>query len=453
MRLSTIACARRGARRQAGAEALRVVGATALLVTALGAAVHAQGPEAVLAIRGGTVYTLAGPPIAGGTVVIRDGKIEAVGAGVPIPPGAAVLDATGLEVYPGLFDAITRLGLTEIGAVDVTNDMNELGLFNPHLVAATAVHPASEHIPVARANGITHAVAAPQARSGGIGGQGSLVNLAGWTIEEMLVERSVGFVLAWPTLETRRFDFATFQQTERPFREAKKEYDDRLRQLDEWMEAARRYDRAVQAGDTVARDLKLEALGKAVRRELPLLVQAGKERDIRNAIAWAEKQNVRIVILGGEEAWKVKDELARKQIPVILGPTQALPNEDDRWYDEMYAQPAALYQAGVKFAISTFNSSDSRTLPYEAGNAVPYGLPREEALKAITLYPAQILGVADRLGTIEAGKLANLIVTDGDPLLIQTQVKHLIIAGKEISLDNRHLELYRKYRARPKAAR
>lgn len=453
MKLSTIPCGRRGVRRQAGAGALRAAGAALLLGAAPGALVQAQAPEAVLAIRGGTVYTLAGPPIAEGTVLIRDGKIAAVGAGLPIPPGAALLDATGLEVYPGLFDAITRLGLTEIGAVDVTNDVNELGLFNPHLVAATAVHPASEHIPVARANGITHAVAAPQARSGGIGGQGSLINLAGWTVEEMLVEPSVGFVLNWPTLETRQFDFATFQQTERPFREAKKEYDDRLRQLDEWMEAARRYDRAAQAGEAVARDLKLEALAKAVRRELPLLVQARTERDIRNAIAWAEKQNVRIVILGGEEAWKLKDELARKQIPVILGPTQTLPNADDRWYDEMYAQPAALYQAGVKFAISTFSASDSRTLPYEAGNAVPYGLPREEALKAITLYPAQILGLADRLGTIEAGKLANLIVTDGDPLMIQTQVKHLIIAGREVSLDNKQLELYRKYRARPKATR
>ncbi len=453
MRLSTIPCALRGFRRVLAAAAVRAAGAAVVLGAAPGAQVQAQVPEAGLAIRGGTVYTLAGPPIAGGTVVIRDGKIVAVGAGVPIPPGAAVLDATGLEVYPGLFDAITRLGLTEIGAVDVTNDVNELGLFNPHLVAATAVHPASEHIPVARANGITHAVAAPQARSGGIGGQGSLINLAGWTVEEMLVEPSVGLVVNWPTLETRQFDFTTFQQTERPFREAKKEYDDRLRQLDEWMEAARRYDRAVRAGEAVARDLKLEALAKAVRRELPLLVQARTERDIRNAIAWAEKQNVRIVILGGEEAWKLKDELARRQIPVILGPTQTLPNADDRWYDEMYAQPAALYQAGVKFAISTFNASDSRTLPYEAGNAVPYGLPREEALKAITLYPAQILGVADRLGTIEAGKLANLIVTDGDPLMIQTQVKHVIIAGREVSLDNKHLELYRKYRARPKAAR
>lgn len=453
MRGSIILRARPQLQRAVGRAAVRAAGAAALLATGFGAGLEAQAPEAVLAIRGGTVYTLAGPPIANGTVLIRDGRIAAVGAGVPVPPGAAVLDASGLEVYPGLFDAITRLGLTEIGAVDVTNDVNELGLFNPHLVAATAVHPASELIPVARANGITHAVAAPQARSGGIGGQGSLINLAGWTVEDMLVQPSVGFVLAWPTLQTRRFDFATFQQIERPYREAKKEYDEQVRQLDEWMEAARRYDRAVGAGESVPRDLKLEALAKAVRRELPLLVQAGPERDIRNAIAWAEKQQVRIVILGGDEAYKLKDELARKQIPVILGPTQSLPNEDDRWYDEKYAQPAALYQAGVRFAISTFNASDSRTLPYEAGNAVPYGLPREEALKAITLYPAQILGVADKLGTIEPGKLANLIVTTGDPLMIQTEVKHLIIAGQEVSLDNKHLELYRKYRARPKAAR
>ncbi len=404
----------------------------------------------VLVIRGARVFTLAGPPIENGTVVIQNGRIVSVGTNVTVPAGAKVIDASGQQVYPGLFDAITSLGLTEIGAVDVTNDRQELGMFNPHLLAATAVHPASEHIPVARANGITHTVATPQARPGGIGGQGSLIHLDGWTVEEMLIQPSVGFVLSWPTLQAGGFGFGGFQAPERSFRDLKKEYDDRVKQLDDWMEAARRYDRAVQAGDGVPRDLKLEALTQVTRRELPLLVQAGRERDIRNAIAWAEKQNVRIIILGAAEAWKVKEELAQKQIPVIIGPTQDLPNAEDRAYDEMYAQPAALHQAGVKFALSTFGSSDSRTLPYEVGNAVSYGLPQEEAIKAITLYPAQILGVADKLGSIEPGKIANLIVTDGDPLMIQTAYAHVIINGSDVSLDNRHLELYEKYRARPK---
>ena len=430
--------------------AAAAAGAAVAAVVALATPLVAQDSGA-LVIRGAKVFTLAGPPIENGTVVIRGGKIEAVGTNVTVPAGARVLDASGLQVYPGLFDAMTTLGLTEIGAVDVTNDMSELGLFNPHLLAATAVHPASEHIPVARANGITHTVAMPQARPGGIGGQGSLINLDGWTVEEMLIQPSVGFVLSWPTLAARG-GFGGFQAAARPFRELKKEYDDRVKQLDDWLEAARRYDRAVQGGNGVPRDLKLEALTKVTRRELPLLVQANGDRDIKNAIAWAEKQNVRIVILGGGQAWKVKDELAQKQVPVIVGPTQDLPDAEDGAYDEKYAQPAALHQAGVKFALSTFSSSDSRTLPYEVGNAVPYGLPQEEAIKAITLYPAQILGVADKVGTIEAGKIANLILTDGDPLMIQTTYKHVIINGNEVSLDNRHLELYEKYRSRPKPA-
>jgi len=423
----------------------------AVAVAAVPVVATAQAPQ-TLVIRGGRVFTLAGPAMENATIVIRNGRIEAVGANVAVPAGAKVIDASGQQVYPGLFDAMTPLGLTEIGAVDVTNDRQELGLFNPHLLAATAVHPASEHIPVARANGITHTVALPQARSGGIGGQGSLIHLDGWTVEEMLIQPSVGFVLSWPTLQAGGFGFGGFQPTERSFRDIKKEYDDRVKQLDDWMEAARRYDRAVQAGNGVPRDLKLEALTKVTRRELPLLVQANRDRDIRSAIAWAEKQNVRIVIMGAGEAWKVKEELAQKQIPVIIGPTQDLPNAQDEAYDEMYAQPAALHQAGVRFALSTFNSSDSRTLPYEIGNAVPYGLPQEEAIKAITLYPAQILGVAGQLGTIEPGKIANLIVTDGDPLMIQTTYKHVIINGNDVSLDNRHLELYQKYRGRPKPA-
>ncbi len=417
----------------------------------LTAALAAQQRGGDLAIRGGRIHTLAGPAIENGTVLIRNGRIAEVGTDVTLPAGVPVIDATGLEVYPGLFDAMTRLGLTEIGQVDVTNDLTELGDFNPHLSAATAIHPASEHIPVARANGITHAVSAPQARPAGIGGQATVINLDGWTIEDMMVEPSVGIVLNWPSLRTGGFGFFGQQQAARTFREARERYERNVRMLEQWLEEARRYDAAVQAGQSVPRDLKLEALAKVTRQELPFLVGADDERDIRNAVEFTERQNLRMILLGGREAWKVRELLAEKRIPVITGPTQTLPTGQDEGYDEMYAAPGLLYQAGVKFAFGTFNSSDSRTLPYEAGSAVSFGLPREEALKAITVNGAEILGLADRLGTIEAGKIANLIVTDGDPLEIRTQVKHVIIAGRDVGTDNRHLELYLKYRARPRA--
>lgn len=425
---------------------------TALLAALLliGTAMWAQSGPSILAVRGGTVHTLAGAPIESGTVLIENGSIAAVGRNLSVPADAQVIDATGMHVYPGLFDAITRLGLTEVGAVDVTNDYMELGDYNPQLLGMTAVHPASEHIPVARANGITHTVAAPAARSGGIGGQGSLIHTDGWTVEEMVIEPSVGMIVSWPSLQTRGFDFATRTVIQKTYREAKEEYDQKIEQLEQWLDGARQYEEAVAAGVEVERDLKLEALVKVVDGELPLLVYANSARDIAAAIDFGKRNDVRIVILQGREAWKVADRLAEADVPVILGATQALPNEEDYGYDQVYAAPGQLYAAGVKFGIATFNASASRNLPYEAGSAVSFGLPHDEALKAITINSAEILGVGDRLGTIEPGKIANLVVTDGDPLEIQTQFVYLIVNGHVADKMNKHLELYEKYRARPR---
>lgn len=411
--------------------------------------VFGQGAQRVYAIRGAKIHTLAGPPIDAGTIVVRDGKIAAVGKNVSVPDGAQVIDGTGLQVYPGLFDSVSNLGLTEIGAVSATVDISELGDYNPHLVAATAVHPASEHIPVARANGITHAVSVPG--GGVISGQGSLIHLSGWTIEEMAIQPSVAMILNWPSMQTRSFDFATFSVRERPFSQAKKEYEEKVAKLEDWLGAARHYAQAAEKGSAAnfERDLKLEALARVVRGQLSLLIMANDDRDIKNAVEFTEKHKLKMILAGGAKAWKVKDLLKAKNIPVILRPTQTLPSEEDDPYDKPFTNAGELHAAGIKIAFATFDSPDSRTLPYEAANAVPYGLPWEEAVKAITLYPAQILGVADRLGTIEVGKIANLIVTDGDPLRIQTQVKYLFIKGQLTSTDNRHRQLYEKYRARP----
>jgi imidazolonepropionase-like amidohydrolase len=419
-----------------------------------------QTAKSIYAIRGAKLHTLAGPALENATVILRDGKIAAVGRDVSVPQGAEIIDATGLQVYPGLFDSISRLGLTEVGQVSATVDLTELGEYHPQLVAATAIHPASEHIPVARANGITHAVAAPG--GGGFGffgagggpvipGQGSLIHLSGWTVEEMAIQPSVAMVMNWPTLETRRFDFATFEFRQRPFTEVKKEYEEKIAQLEDWLEAARHYSQALEKGqpEKFDRDLKLEALARVVRGELPVMVMANERRDIQNAVEFASKHKLKLIIAGGADAWKVKDLLRERNIPVILRPTQALPSEEDDPYDKPFTNPAELHSAGVRIAFATFDSSDSRTLPYEAAHAVPYGLPWEEAVKAITLYPAQILGVDALLGTIEVGKIANLIVTSSDPLEIQTEVRYLFIRGQLISTDNKHRRLYETYRQRP----
>lgn len=426
----------------------------ALLLAGAGFA-SGQGGAKVHAIRGAKIYTLAGPPIENGTVVVRDGKIAAVGANVAVPAGAQIIEGKGLEVYPGFFDSFSQLGLTEVESVSATVDITELGEYNPQIVAATAVHPASEHIPVARANGVTHAVAAPYAGGfggggGTIRGQASAISLNGWVIDEMLVRRSVGMIVAWPTISGGGFDFSTFSFRRRPYKEAKEEYDNKIASLGELLESARHYAQAAGKGSAAKfeRDLKLEALVPVVKGELPVIVVANRERDIRSAVEFCEKQKLKMILAGGSEAWKVKDLLKGKSIPVILGPAQVLPVNEDDPYDKPYSRAGELSAAGLKVAIATFNSADSRTLPYEAGQSVAFGLPWEEALKAITLYPAQILGLADRYGSVEPGKVANLVVTTGDALELRTEVKHVFINGEPVSLENRHLHLYETYRKR-----
>jgi imidazolonepropionase-like amidohydrolase len=411
------------------------------------------------AITHAKIFTLAGSPIEDGTLVIRDGKIAAVGAGVEVPAGAQVIDAKGLQVYPGLFDPITQMGLREIGAVSATVDSSETGSFNPDVVAATAVSPSSEHIPVTRAAGITEVLAVPGSGgfdSGGsrgvLGGQASAIHLGGWVIEEMLLKKSAAMVLNWPRIETRSFDFETFTRKEKPYTEAKQEYEKQVNELTEWLERARHYSQVMEKSSAAKydRDLKLEALVPVIRGELPLLIFADRARDIRNAVEFCDKHNLRMILAGGDEAYKVKDLLRSKSIPVILRPTLTLPEDEDDPYDRLLSQPAELAAADVKFAFGSFVNSFARRLGQNAANAVAYGLPYDEALRAVTVNPAQILGLGNQIGTLETGKIANIIVTNGDPLEITTDVRYLFIRGQLTSTNNRHKSLYEKYLNRPK---
>lgn len=410
-----------------------------------------------LVIEGGTVHPISGEPFVG-RVVIRDGLIEAASPDAVAPAGAATLDANGLHVYPGLFDALSTLGLLEVGAARATDDRSEMGAYNPHLLAATAIHPASEVIPVTRANGVTHAVVAPGAgRNGVIAGQAALVNLAGWTVEEMAIEPSVAMMIAWPQIQTRRFDFTTFSVQETPFNEAKEKAEKAQGELRDWIDAARHYGQAAGSGsDRLEVDPKLAALAGCLDAGKTVIVSANTERDIEAAVAFAEEEGLKLVLAGGRDAWKVKELLADKQIPVILGRTQSMPAEMDEPYDRPFRTPGELVAAGVKIAFASSAGGgrgprgphSARTLPYEAAQAVGFGLSERDALRALTLAPAEMLGLADRLGSIEPGKMANLIVTDGSPLEIPTRILHLVIAGREVTTDNMHRDLYEKYRAR-----
>jgi imidazolonepropionase-like amidohydrolase len=262
-------------------------------------------------------------------------------------------------------------------------------------------------------------------------------------------------VINWPSIQTRTFDFSTFSIKEKPYSDVKKEYDKSVNQLSDWLDRARHYAQAKEKGSPALyeRDLKLEALVPVVEGKLPVLVIADEERDIRNAVEFCSKQNLKMILGGGADAWKVKDLLKEKKIPVVLGPTERLPEQEDTPYDKPMTQPSELFGAGIPFAFSSFGAAFSRRLPQYAGTSVAYGLPHDEALKAVTLNAAQIFGLSDQLGTIEPGKLGNVIVTNGDPLEIQTQVRYLFIEGRLTSTDNRHRELYEQYRKRPQAAR
>ena len=420
---------------------------------------RAQQPPPTYAITHAKIVSLASSPIEDGTLVIKDGKIAAVGASVEVPAGAQVIDGKGLQVYPGLFDPVTQMGLSEIGAVSATVDSTETGAYNPDVVAATAVLPSSEHIPVTRAAGITEVLAVPgsggfdfSSNRGVIGGQASAFNLTGWTMEDMQIKRSVAMVLNWPQIQTRTFDFATFSRKEKPYGDAKQEYEKQVTELTDWIERARHYAQAIGHGgpSDFERDVKLEALAPVVRGQLPLLVFADRARDIRNAVEFCDKQKLKMILAGGGEAYKVKDLLRSKNIAVILGPVLSSPDDEDDPYDRLLSQPAELSQAGVKFAIGSFDNSFARRLGQNAANAIAHGLSYVEGLKAVTLYPAQIFGLADQLGTLETGKIANVIVTNGDPLELTSDVKYLFIKGQLTSTDNKQKRLYEKYLNRPK---
>lgn len=433
-----------------GDETVKKILSICLILLASLSLARAQGET--YAIRNARIVTVTGPVIENGTVVIANGKIAAVGTNVSIPSGAKVIDATGLWVYPGLIDAGTVLGLTEISSVAGTVDTAEIGENNADIHVDIAIHPDSAHIPVTRVGGITTVLTAP--RGGLIAGQSALINLDGWVPKEMVLKSPVGMHVNWPGGSGPPSEFASFGGR-RSSAEARREQERQIENLKKILRDARAYADARDARQkdpTLPRlktDLKLEALIPVVRGQMPLIISVNDDRDIRSVIAFADEMKVKVIISGGAEAYKVADQLKARDIPVIVGPIYRLPTNEDDPYDIVFANPGLLSKAGVKIAFQTLDSAHVRDLPYQAGLAAAFGLPKEEALKAVTIYPAQILGVADKIGSIEVGKIANLIVTDGDPLEIRTQVKHLFINGRQIPLKSKHTELYERYKSRP----
>ncbi|HSJ65978.1 MAG TPA: amidohydrolase family protein [Gemmatimonadaceae bacterium] len=432
--------------------AMRALGIAALLTLAPALAAQnapapaTAGSAGTYVVRGATIVPVSGPRIPNGTVVISGGRIAAVGANVQAPAGATVIDGSGLFVYPGLIDSGTQLGLTEIGSVPGPTDLQELGEFNPQNVALTAVNAHSELIPVARANGITTAITGP--RGGLISGQVALIDLAGWTPAEMAAQPRAAMVVNYPRSRAGGRRFGP-QQSESEQQEAMNR---QVRALYDFFRDAKTYAEVV--GRTEGRNggranLVMQAMLPVVRGEQPVLFDVDAEDQIRGVLALADTFGLKAIVRGGSDAWKLADELARRQIPVIVGPLTRAPAPDEP-YDAIFANPGALARAGVKIAFQTDNASDSRNLPYNAALATAYGLDPDVALRALTITPAEIWGVADRYGSIDPGKVANVIVTTGDPLDVRTTVTHLFIRGELVPFTDRHTELYDRFRARPK---
>jgi imidazolonepropionase-like amidohydrolase len=442
--------------------------------------------ESAIAIVGATVHPVTGPDIPNGVVLIQGEKIAAVGTmdSVKIPADAVLYQAKGMHVYPGLIDAETTIGLIEIDQYSSTDDSSEIGDFNPELRSVMAFNPDSERVGVVRQAGILTVGSVP--KEGIISGMGCLMNTDGWTREDMAVTQNSALYINFPTLGFRRFggtgDHGEDDTTDYLFDDYRAvggaalqpppgrgfgprgraggtdaEENPLLKSLNEFIAGARRYKTARIAADPNlpphARDSKLEAMLPVLDGKIPVFIHADREQDIRRAVNWATQNNLKMVLVGGQEADKCPEVLVQNNIPLVFGPVLNLPKYSDSPYDEMYALPGILAKDGIKVAITAGTDGDgemTRRLAHHAAMASAFGLPPEEGLKAITLYPAQAFGVEDHLGSIEPGKDATLIVTTGDILEITSDIKAAWIKGHAAALTNKQTRLYEKYKARPK---
>ncbi|QOV88646.1 amidohydrolase family protein [Humisphaera borealis] len=441
----------------------------AVLVATLGIAIsNASGNDQIpgkplpgpLLLHGGDIHTVSGDVILGGWVLIENGKIADLGKDAPpkLPEGGRAIDIKGKRVYPGLIAIGNELGLVEIPSVRASRDASEAGQLNANVRAERGVNPDSELIPVTRANGVLLNLTTP---SGGlVTGTSVLLQLDGWTWEDMTLKAPVGMHIAWPRMSQARRGAAAGEEEDKVSRRG-----DQLRELEALFDEARAYaaGRTVASGPTTRPagprapapagfDARLEAMVPVVKGDLPIFVWADELRQIESAVAFAAKQKVKLVIVGGYDADRCADLLKRNNVAVVVSGTQRVPQRRDADYDEAYALPARLHKAGVTYCISYSGrfASNVRNLPYHAGQAVAFGLPADEAVRSITLHAATILGVADRVGSIEKGKDATLIVTSGDVLETPTQVELAFIQGRPVDLTSRHTRLWKKYQEKYK---
>ena len=438
-------------------------------------------PAQPIVLRGGKLLTITHGTINNGAVVMENGKIAAVGAAASVraPGNARVIDVTGMTVYPGLIDAESHLGLTEISAEEMTNDLVETSdEIMPHMHVYDAFHAESELIPVTRINGITNAIVAP-AEGDSVAGQDSFIQLAGRNRDEMILGRDVALEITFSGQQRRQGGGGggrpggqqgpRFPETRMglaaQLRQALLDAQDYARraaaaerggsrssaeagadsQASSDQQSSEESQRGGARGGAFKRDLKLEALVPYLQGRKPVVLGAHQADEVLTAMDIAHEFNLKVILNHVERTENILDQLAAYKVSVIVGPIYAAPGSEQR-YDAIFSLPAELVKRGVKIAFASYTDThNARNLPYAAGYSVAYGLPYDEALKALTINPAEMFGVADQLGSLDVGKTANLVVANGDPLDVKTDVKHVFIAGREVPLVSRQTELRDQY--------
>ncbi len=401
-------------------------------VTPAEAQIPAPKQSEPIALVGATIHTISGDVIENGTIIFEDGIITAIGSGIEIPSGTMVENVEGYHIYPGIIDSYSQMGIYEIGAVNMTLDINEQGPVNPNVMVERAFDPESRHIGIARSAGILTSITTPG--GGLISGQSAAMKMDGWAWDVMTMKSGVSLLVNWPNPNNQS------------------NYEEQLTFLRNTFADARAYmtaREAMEAGNSPRHDIdtRWQSMIPVFKGERPVLVNANEVRQIQDAITWAEEEDVRLIILGGRDAVLVTEHLKARDIPVVVTSVQGSPNRNWQGYDTVYNLPAQLSEAGVRFAISGSSSAPyAYRVPWEAGTAAAFGLDVDEAVKSITLYPAQIFGIDNYVGSLEVGKHATLMITTGNPIEYQTQIKQTYIHGRKSDMSDMQWQLYEKYR-------
>lgn len=413
-----------------------------ILFVCSGVAALAQIPKGkygTFVLTNASIETVTKGIVNNGTVIITNGKITYVGAATTAPQGAEVIDCKGKWIYPGFIDGGTNLGLSEVGSDQRTRDLNEIGEVIPQMQALTAVNPNSVLIPVTRVSGVTTVLTAPV--GGMFPGTAALINLYGYTPDQMYANFK-GVVVNFPSTGRRGgFD-------RRSDEDIKSATEKAMKKLNEVFDRATQYYKldSAMSGRSLTYYPEMEAIVPAVRGDRMIMIEVNAAKDILEALKWIKERKIKKVVLTGcREGWRVAGDIARSGIPVIVGPVLTLPSRDYDRYDKGYANPGLMKKAGVKVALRTSETENVRNLLFNAGFAAAYGMGREEALKAVTIVPAEIFGVSDKLGSIEVGKAANIVVSDGDPFETKTNIIHVFIDGWQIPMVSRHTQLYDEF--------